>query len=110
VVANTTLKAVALVAVPPGVIIVIKPPITPLVRGITSVRLVADTTVKVGMSTLPMRTCVAPVRLVPVIVTSVPAPPLVGVKLLIVGTGSVTTKGRAAELPPPGAGLRTVTS
>ena len=45
-------------------------------------------------------TVVAPVRLVPVIVTAVPALPLVGLKLVIVGVGPVTVK-----LPPlPAAG------
>ena len=37
-------------------------------------------------------TAVVPVRLVPVIVTAVPAVPLVGVKLVIVGGGPVKLK------------------
>ena len=41
-------------------------------------------------------TAVAPVRLVPVSVTAVPAAPLLGVKPLIVGGGPRTVK-----LPPP---------
>ena len=45
-------------------------------------------------------TAVAPLRLVPVIVTAVPVLPLVGLKLVIVGAGPVTVK-----LPPlPAAG------
>jgi hypothetical protein len=99
-----------LVAVPQGVVTLIKPLTATLLAGRINVRLVADTTVKVGISTLPMYTWVAPIRLVPVMLTSVPAPPAVGVKLLIVGAGTVTVKGSAAELPPPGAALLTVTS
>jgi len=47
-------------------------------------------------------TAVAPLRLVPVIVTAVPAGPLVGVKVVIVGevTAAVTVK-LAAELALP---------
>lgn len=41
--------------------------------------------------------------------TVVPAGPLVGVKLVIVGLGSVTEKSTPFDVPPPGAGLVTVT-
>ena len=44
-------------------------------------------------------TAVAPVKLVPLIVTVVPAPPLVGVKPVIVGT---TLKFAALIAVPPG--------
>ena len=51
----------------------------------------------------------APVKLVPVIVTVAPTSPLPGVKLVMVGAGAVTVKVAAAEVPPPGAALVTVT-
>jgi hypothetical protein len=45
-------------------------------------------------------TAVAPVKFVPVIVTLVPARPLVGVKLVMVGAGTVTVK-LPVEVPVP---------
>ena len=42
----------------------------------------------------------APLRLVPVMVTAVPAAPLLGLKLVIAGAGAVTVKVPPA--PPPG--------
>jgi hypothetical protein len=45
-----------------------------------------DVTVKLAAFTPLNVTAVAPVKLVPLIVTVVPAPPLVGVKPVIVGT------------------------
>ena len=47
-------------------------------------------------------TAVAPVKFVPVIVTLVPAGPLVGVKLVIVGGLAVTVKLLALVAVPPG--------
>jgi hypothetical protein len=59
----------------------------------------------------PLRvTVVAPSRLVPVTVMSVPTSPLAGVKLTSVGAGVSTVKSRLAERPPPGAGFSTVTA
>src|SRR3989442_1377873 len=56
---------------------------------------VADVTVKVAA--LPLNvTAVAPVKFVPLIVTLVPTPPLVGVKLAIVGAGTTV---KVAALP-----------
>ena len=109
-VADTTLKVAALVAVPPGVVTVTKPLTLPVPPGTTRVMLVADTTVKLVTAKLPMFTAVAPVKLVPVMVTAVPGPPVVGVKLAIVGTAAVTTNVKPVEVPPPGAGLVTVTA
>jgi hypothetical protein len=43
-------------------------------------------------------------------VTTVPAPPVAGVKLAIVGAGASTVKVKPVEVPPPGAGLVTVTA
>ena len=47
-------------------------------------------------------TAVAPVKFVPLIVTLVPADPLVGVKLVIVGALAVTVKLLALVAVPPG--------
>jgi hypothetical protein len=47
---------------------------------------VADFTVKVVAATPPNVTLVVPVREVPVIMTKVPTGPLVGVKLVMVGS------------------------
>jgi hypothetical protein len=71
---------------------------------------VAFTTVKPVMATLFSVTAVAPVKLVPVMVTRSPTRPLVGVKLVMVGAAAVTVKVAAAEVPPWLAeGLATVT-
>ena len=47
-------------------------------------------------------TAVAPVKLVPLIVTLVPAGPLAGAKLVIVGALAVTVKLVALVAVPPG--------
>ena len=53
---------------------------------------------------LPLnRTADAPVKFVPLIVTLVPAGPLVGVKLVIVGALALTVKLLALVAVPPGA-------
>ena len=58
-----------------------------------------DVTVKV-VALVPLnRTAVTPVKVVPVIVTTVPTSPLVGVKLVIVGD---TVKLVALVAVPPG--------
>lgn len=94
------MKVAALVAVPPGVTTLIKPLTLPVPLGRTSVMLVADTTVKLVTAKLPMLTAVAPVKSVPVIVTAVAGPPVVGVKLAMVGAGgAVTVKSRAFDVP-----------
>ena len=72
----------------------------------------ASTTVKPVMATPFRVTAVAPVKSVPVMVTVAPGKLLLGVKLAIVGAGTagaVTVKTLAADVPPPGAGLVTVT-
>lgn len=78
-------KVPALVAVPPAVVTFTVPVVT--LAGVTAVMLVAELTVKLAAATLLNVTAVAPVKLVPVMVTVAPAHPLVGVKLVIVGTG-----------------------
>src|SRR3989442_15780831 len=96
--AGMTVKLVALVAVPPGVVtrtgpvvLTIRPPprstllpYTPLFRS------------------LPLNvTAVAPVKFVPLIVTLAPTGPLAGVTLVIVGAG-MTVKLVALVAVPPG--------
>ena len=79
-----TVKFVALVAVPKGVVTEIEPVVA--VDGTMAVIFVADTTVNVVAATPWNVTAVAPDRLVPVIVTVVPVGPLDGVKELICGS------------------------
>ena len=78
-----TVKEAVLVAVPPGVAIVIFPVTAPV--GTTAVTPVSEFTVKLVERTPPNATRVAPVKLVPVIVTEVPTGPLVGENDLIAG-------------------------
>ena len=52
---------------------------------------------------MPLKaTAVAPVRLVPVIVTALPGGPEFGVKPVIVGAGAVTVKVAVLAAVPPG--------
>jgi hypothetical protein len=77
-----TMKRVELVPVPAGVLTAILPVLARV--GTVAVIRVEELTVKVA--DLPLKvTEVAPVKLPPVIVTSVPARPLAGVKLVIQG-------------------------
>ena len=71
-----------LVAVPPGVVIEILP-LAPLAT--TAVILVADTTLNEVAVVPPKLTAVAPVKLVPVIVTAVPTGPDEGANEVIIG-------------------------
>ena len=77
-------KVPLLVAVPPGVVTVIFP-VAPL--PIVAPIEVALTTVKDAVAVPPMFTAVVPVKLVPVMVTTIPGPPLVGVNEVMVGVG-----------------------
>jgi hypothetical protein len=88
--------------VPPGVVTRIGPDLAPF--GTTAVIEVAELTVKLAPRPLN-DTDVAPVKLVPLIATDVPALPLVGVKPLIVGpgAGAVTVKLDELVALPPGA-------
>jgi hypothetical protein len=72
-----------LVAVPPGVIIEIVPVAEPAAG--TAVIVVAFVTLNEAAATPLKLTAVAPVRLVPVMVTVAPAQTDVGLKLVIVG-------------------------
>ena len=78
-----TVKSVALVAVPPGVVTVILPVVAPV--GTVAVTDVAVLVVNVAVTPLNL-TAVTPVRFVPVMVTLVPTLPLVGENDVIVGT------------------------
>jgi hypothetical protein len=73
-------------AVPPGVVTDIIP-VVPLAT--TAVMLVALTTVKEVVAVPPKLTAVAPVKLVPVMVTVSPVPTDDGVNELMVGAGKV---------------------
>ena len=65
----------------------------------------ADVTLKIAP--LPLNvTAVAPVKLLPLIVTLAPTGPLVGVKVVIVGAG-MTVKLVALAAVPPGVVTRT---
>jgi hypothetical protein len=85
-------NAPTLVAVPPGVVTAIFPVVA--VVGTVAVILIAELTVKVVAGTPLKVTEVAPARFVPLMVTMVPATPLVGVKLVIFGVleGPTLTK------------------
>src|SRR6266513_1596783 len=83
-----TVKLPALLAVPPGVVTLIGPLVAP--AGTVVVIAVAELTVKLAL-TLLNSTAVAPLKLVPLMVTLVPTGPLLGVKLEIVG-GLMTVK------------------
>src|SRR2546428_790190 len=89
---TATVKLLALVAVPPGVVTLSGPVVAPL--GTVAEIEVEEVAVKLALVPLN-RTAEAPVKFVPVIVTGVPTGPLVGAKLVIVGAG-VT----AAVSPP----------
>src|SRR5271170_1119308 len=80
---SVTVKLVVLVAVPPFVVIVIFPVFAAV--GTVAVTSVSESAVKSVAATPSKLTRVVCVRLTPVIVSSVPTAPLVGVKLVICG-------------------------
>ena len=97
-----TVKLLLLVPVPLGVVTANNPVVAP--DGTVNMIVVLFETLKT--TGLPFRvTEVAPVKLVPVIVTVVPAVPLVGVKEVTVGTGADTQLKFAAQPSPPLAAL-----
>src|SRR6266508_3284823 len=83
---GTTVKFMALVPVPPGVVTLILPVTAP--TGTAAVICVAEFTTKLARAP-PNRTSVAPVKAVPVIVTAVPVLPRVGENEEIVGLVAV---------------------
>jgi len=92
-------KLLALVPVPPGVVTLMGPLVAP--AGTVAVIEIAEFTLKVALVPLNL-TAVAPVKLVPVMLTDVPTGPLRGVKPVIVGPGAVTVKLAALAPVPPG--------
>lgn len=107
---SSTVKLVLLVAVPPGVVTASRPLLA--LAGTMKERVVASTIVKL-LTLVPFRvTLLAPVKLVPVIVTLAPTRPLAGVKLTSVGAGmrgAVIVNVAAPDvLPSAGEGLATV--
>src|SRR5205823_6182740 len=80
-----TVKLAALLAVPSEVVTLIGPLVAP--AGTVVVIAVAELTVKLVL-TLLNSTAVAPLKLVPLIVTLVPTGPLLGVKLEKIGRAS----------------------
>src|SRR5437879_9640060 len=97
---TATVKLLALVAVPPGVVTLSGPVVAPL--GTVAEIEVEEVAVKLALVPLKV-TAVAPVKFVPVIVTGVPTGPLVGTKLVIVGgLTTVTVKLVALVAVPPG--------
>ena len=96
--ALVTVNGLALVAVPPGVVTLSGPVVAPV--GTVAWIAVAEVTVKLALNPLNV-TDVAPVKLVPLIVTLVPTGPLVGVKLVTVG-GFTTVNEPVLVAVPPG--------
>ena len=91
------MNALALVAVPTGVVTLIGPVVAP-VGTVASIE-VAEVTVEFALTPLKV-TAVAPVKFVPLIVTLVmTGGPFVGVKLVIVGGGS--TANAIVQIPDP---------
>src|SRR6476661_1258018 len=80
---SVTVKALVELAVPAGVVTLIRPVLAP--AGTVAVRLVAEFTVKL-LAAAPLKaTVVAPLRPVPVRVTTVPTGPLAGEKPVMAG-------------------------
>jgi hypothetical protein len=92
VVTTVTVKFVALVAVPLGVVTVIGPVVAPVGTFVTICVAVFDVIVAI---TPPNFTQVAPVRSVPLIVTEVPTGPLDGENELMVGSPLASAEGTA---------------
>ena len=91
-----TVKLVALVPVPPGVVTAMGPVTAPV--GTSASTSVSFLTWKLVAATPPKVTFVVPVKLLPVIVTAVPTGPLVGLKPVMEGT---TVNAPALVATPP---------
>jgi len=94
-----TVKLLADVAVPCGVTIETFPVAAPL--GTVAVTFVALTAANVVAATPPNETEVAPFKFVPVTEIEVPAAPLVGLKLVMVGVFDGCGGGGVEETTPP---------
>ena len=97
-----TVNPAALVALPPGVVTVIAPVVAP--GGTVAVSCVSEATVKPAARAPLKRTAVAPLKPVPVMVTSVPTGPEAGRKLVTVRDGVTLSTVKLAALValPPG--------
>jgi hypothetical protein len=95
-----TVKFVALVAVPPGVVTVILPVVAP-VGTLVSIRVPWAFTVNDAAATPLNRTAVAPANPLPLIRTAVPTGPLFGENEEMVGAVVVTVKFVALVAVPP---------
>ena len=93
---STTVNALELGAVPPGVATLSGPDLAP--AGTVAWIAVSEVTVKLALTPLNL-TEEAPVKLVPLMVTLVPTGPLVGVKLVI--AGPLTTVNELALVAVP---------
>ena len=91
------MKSSSLVAIPPSVVTVTFP-VDPSPN--TAVICVAESTIKLAASVPPNLTSV-PVKLVPIMVTVVPAPPVLGVKSVMVGACALVVKVIFAPLVVP---------
>src|SRR5207249_2857681 len=90
------MKLAELVAVPPGVVTLTGPVVAP--AGTVAWIAVSEVTVKVAL--VPLKaTAVAPLKLVPLIVTLVPTGPVVGERLAMVG--ALTTVNELALVAVP---------
>src|SRR2546426_644309 len=85
-----------MIAEPAGVVTLSGPVVAPV--GTIAWIAVAEVTVKLALTLLKL-TAVAPVRLVPLMVTLVPAGPLVGAKLVIVGGGTTVNAALLVAVP-----------
>jgi hypothetical protein len=96
-----TTKSAVLVTVPPPTVTLILPVVAPV--GTVAVICVAESTVKLVALTLLKLTAVAPVKPVPVIFTTVPTGPKVGVKDVMVAQAAATVKSAVlvAAVPTP---------
>src|SRR6266436_8341259 len=94
---GVTVKLVALVPVPPGVVTAMGPVTAPV--GTSASTCVSEITWRLVAATPPNVTFVAPVKLCPVIATDVPTGPLVGLKLAMAAT---TEKAVGLVAIPPG--------
>jgi hypothetical protein len=97
---NVTVKLLADVAVPPAVVTVILPVVEPLAT--VPVIWVELLTVKAEAAVELNFTAVAPVKLVPVMMTAVPTGPVVGLNAEIVGGGALIAKLVADRTVPAG--------
>jgi hypothetical protein len=99
--ATIKVKLVELMPEPAGVVTPIGPVVMP--AGTKVVIWVAELTAKFVALTPLKVTAVVPLKFAPVMTTEVPVTPLVGVKLLMLGAGKVTTKLVVLVTVPPGA-------